>query len=291
MDIREYQEDDLHGLFEYWRAVGRDVPYFFPVSAERWQTCLLDDELDSETIFDSLETYLATEQGRALGFVQFGQPAFAWGESGQKYRNPHIGVIRHLYFDRGCPDVGEALLTRARDQLACFDQHRAFYHILGMSCNAHHGKLHSSQSHVEEVLLAHGFRVEHENAYYVLDTVDTAPGQDSPLRLCSPHGASDQRFEVRLKDEVVGTAQVRYLDALTDGHTPDVAYLTWIGVVEQLWGKGIGTQFLKLLIQFLLSRRVRYLHTDTASGNVRAQRFYERLGFLQEGYTRSYVRP
>lgn len=35
--------------------------------------------------------------------------------------------------------------------------------------------------------------------------------------------------------------------------------------------------------------QVRYLHTDTASGNVRAQQLYKKLGFQQEGYTRSYA--
>jgi RimJ/RimL family protein N-acetyltransferase len=158
-----------------------------------------------------------------------------------------------------------------------------------MSCNAHHGKLHNSQSHVEQLLLAYGFEIEHENAYYVLDMEQLAPVESSQLRFSITDGSSEEKFEIRLDAEVVGTAQVRYLDRLTHGYTRDTVYLSWVGVVEQNQGQGIGTEFLKLLTQFLLSRQVRYLHTDTASRNVRAQQFYEKLGFQQEGYTRSYV--
>lgn len=290
MKIREYQRHDLHRLFEYWKKEGTDIPYFFPVSVQRWQTCLLEDELDGERVFDSLETYLATENGQVLGFVQCGQPNFAWDENGQKRCNPNIGVIRHLYFEKERSDVGEALLARAGDHLAHFDQNHAFYHVLGMSCNAHHGKLHNSQTHVERLLRAHGFRIEHENAYYVLHIKCAAPVENARLHLCSTRGSGEERFEVRLDAEVVGTAKVRYLDALTGGYTRDVAYLTWIGVAERHRSQGIGTEFLTLVAQFLLSRGYRYLHTDTAGSNVRAQQFYKKLGFQGEGYTRSYVR-
>jgi hypothetical protein len=169
MEIQEYQDNNLDRLFEYWQKVGTDVPYFFPVTAQKWQTCLLEDELDGERIFKSLKTYYAEENGQVLGFVQYGQPNFAWDGSGQKVYDPNIGVIRHLYFDKERIDVGEALLKKANDHLVCFDQNHAFFHILGMSCNAHHGKLHNSQSHVDVLLRKSGFQIEHENPYYVLD--------------------------------------------------------------------------------------------------------------------------
>ncbi len=288
MELREYHRTDLHRLFHYWRKVGTSTPYFFSVSAKRWQACLLEDEWRGERIFKSLETYVATESGQVLGFVQYGQPNFAWGKDG-KYYNPHIGVIRHLYFEQGRSDVGEALLAKAGDHLACFKQSYAFYHILGMSCNAHHGKLHSSQPHVDSLLRQCGFEIEHENPYYVLDMQRIAPAENSQLRLCSSHRPCGERFEILQDAEVVGTASVTYLDTLTDGCTRDTAYLTWIGVVGQRQGQGIGAKFLSVLVEYLSAKQYLYLHTDTASVNVRAQRFYERLGFRKEGYTRSYV--
>jgi ribosomal protein S18 acetylase RimI-like enzyme len=109
------------------------------------------------------------------------------------------------------------------------------------------------------------------------------------LELAGVPGSDGTRFEARLGAEVVGTAGVRYLSGLTDGYTDDVAYLTWIGVVESHRNQGLGTELLKRLVQFLSSRQVRYLHTDTACDNARARHLYEKLGFRQEGYTRSYL--
>ena len=189
MNIRKYQGNDLHRLFEYWRRAGTNIPYFFSVSAEKWQTCLLEDELAGERIFKSLETYVSTEKGHVLGFVQYGQPNFAWDKDG-KYYNPQIGVIRHLYFDEERSDVGKALLAKASDLLACFHQNHAFYHILGMSCNAHHGKLHSTQLHVDDLLQRCDFKIEHENVYYVQDLKRTAPSEDFQLHFCSGHGSN-----------------------------------------------------------------------------------------------------
>jgi ribosomal protein S18 acetylase RimI-like enzyme len=290
MDIREYQRGDLHRLFKYWKGVGTSIPYFFPVSASTWHTCLLEDELDGERVFKSLGTHFAAESNRVLGFVQYGQPNFAWDESGNKYYNPHIGVIRHLYFEKGRNDVGEALLAKASRRLARFRQNHAFYHIFGMSCNAHHGKLHSSQSHVEQLLQAHGFTIEHENVYYERDMSVVEPVDSSRLQFRDTRRGSEGNFKVQLNGETIGTARVRYLDALTGGCTHDTAYLGWIGVHEQHRGTGVGSEFLQLLVAYLSGKGVRYLHTDTASDNLGAQRFYEERGFRRQGYTRSYIK-
>jgi len=290
MEIREYQRGDLHKLFKYWKRVGTSIPYFFPVSVSRWQTCLLEDELDGERVFKSLETHFVAESNRVLGFVQYGQPNFAWDESANKYYDPHIGVIRHLYFEKGRNDVGEALLAKAIDRLGRFRQNHAFYHIFGMSCNAHHGKLHSSQSHVEQLLQTHGFTIEHENVYYELDMSVVESVGSSRLQFRDAHRGSEGNFKAQLNGETIGTARVRYLDALTGGYIHDIAYLTWIGVHEQHRGMGVGSEFLQLLVAYLSSKGVRYLHTDTASDNLGAQRFYEGRGFHRQGYTRSYIK-
>lgn len=290
LKISTCQQRDLPRLFEYWKHVGQGIPYFFPVSVQAWQTCLLADELAGEKLFKRLETYLATENGQILGFVQYGQPNFAWDSGGQKHDKPRIGVIRQLYFEEGRNDVGRALLAKADEFLARFDQNHAFYHILGMSCTAHHGKLHSSQPHVDRLLRERGFQIEHENVYYVLDIQLAAPAQNDRVQFRITHESGEPAFEIRWEGKLVGGAKLCYLDTPTGGHTRDVAYLTRLWVDEQHRGRGIGTELLKQLVQFLSSRRYRYLHTDTPDGNLRAQRLYEKLGFQQEGYTRSYIR-
>jgi len=290
MEIRKYQKDNTHELYEYWQRVGAAVSYFFPVSIERWQACLLKDELNGERLFEHIGTYFAIVNEQIVGLVQYGRPHFVWDAKGQKHYNPRAGVIRQLYFEKNRPDVGEALLLQSIQGLSGCGQLYAFYHILGMSCNAHHGKLHNSQSHIEQVLLVCGFRTEHENVYYVLDMKQTILPDKHRLDLDrTAAGESEERFVARSDAKVVGTAQLRYVDRLTDGYTPDTVYLAWIGVEKSHRGQGIGTELMRLLVTCLLGEGYRYLHTDTASGNVRAQQFYERLGFQEVGYTRSYV--
>ena len=55
MNIIKYEESHLPILFQYWHKIGVGVPYFFPVSIERWRACLFDDELLGEQIFGHLE--------------------------------------------------------------------------------------------------------------------------------------------------------------------------------------------------------------------------------------------
>lgn len=290
MNVREYRESDLESLYQFWRAVGEEIPYFFSVSVERWRTCLFKDRLEGERVFRTLQTDLATENRQVLGFVQYGEPLFACDEKGQRYEDPQIGVVRQLYSVQGREDVGEALLARAQSFLAGFEQSHAFYHILGMSCTARHGKLHQSQSHVNRLLQREGFRVEHENVYLVLDMLSAQPEEGSTDRLRSVDGSGGEEFEMWRGGEVMATARVGYLDRLTGGRTSDTVYLYWIGVVPPRRGRGIGGEFLMLLAASLLTKGYRYLHTDTAASNMGAQRFYKKLGFERAGVTRSYIR-
>ncbi len=290
-DIREYRESDLESLLECWKRLGSDIPYFFPVSPRVWETCLLHDASDGEPMFEDLHTVLATDRGRVVGFVQYGQPHFAWDERGQRCLNPQIGVVRQLYFWKGHDEAGEALLAEADARLARFSQTHAFYHALGMSCTAHHGKLHHSQCHVHRLLRRQGFLVEHENVYCVLDLEPPPSVGDSSVCIRTTAETKGERFEIRLGAEPMGSARVRYVDELTDRFTPDTAYLSWVGVDEPFRGRGIGAEFLRLLVKFLLGKGYRTLHTDTSRENRIARRLYQKLGFREVGYTRSYVRP
>jgi len=291
MEVQRYQESHRDALLAYWRDLGASVPYFFPVSPKRWQDCLLDDELNGERLFGSLETLLAIENGQILGFAQYGQPNFAWDTNGQRYDNPHIGIIRHFYFERARLDVAEAMLARAKAYLRAFPQGYAFYHILGMSCNAHHGKLHISLGYIDEFLRKNGFEIEHENVYYSLEMNASETPVWNELRLVAPPSplASMQGYEIYLREKPIGSLTVRFLEELTGGYTSHTAYLTWIELEESYRGQGWGTRTLQLLIGELRDRGYRYLHTDTASTNRIARRLYGRCGFQDRGRTRSYL--
>jgi ribosomal protein S18 acetylase RimI-like enzyme len=290
IEIRAYRPSDREPLFAYWRELGQEIPYLFDVSARQWQACLLADRRDGERTFQTLKTDVATEGDRLLGFVQYGRPQFAWNESGKRDPDPQIGVVRQLYFRPSRHDAGEALLARGDAFIDRFDEAYAFYHALGMSCTAHHGKLHGSQAHVHELLRTSGFQVEHENAYYVMDIERSTPTVGRDLRVSVLPASDDQWFRARQEGDVVGTAEVRYLDRLTGGATQDTAYLTWFGIEEARRGEGLGTAFLSQLVHLLVERGYRSLHTDTARDNGAACALYEKVGFEGAGLTRSYVR-
>lgn len=286
--IKRYEPADVGRLFAYWRQAGAGVPFFFDVSEERWHRCLVRDEREGERVFKHIETYLAVEGDKVLGFVQYGESNFAWDTHGRKVHHPHVGVIRQLYFEKERPDAGQALMGQADAFLAHFRRNYAFLHALGMSCTAYHGKLHSSLWHVEPALSRLEFGVEHENVYYSLD-LRKVEGSGDEVQLESTRDPEGESFRARLDRKEIGSARVIFLDRLTDGRTPDTAYLTWIGVDERYRGIGLGTRLLWALARRLRSRDITYLHTDTAGDNLIAQRFYEGRGFDNRGLTRSYI--
>ena len=131
-EVQPCREIDLPRLYEFWNILGKNIPYFFPVSFQRWRDCFLEDRLDGELIFASLDTYIREEGGRILGFIQFGRPKFAWDENNVMNYQPRIGVIRYLFFEADFLDTGEALLAEALHYFEGIDQIHAFYHVFGI---------------------------------------------------------------------------------------------------------------------------------------------------------------
>ena len=163
MEIRPFQKSDLQPLFVYWQTIGEKVPYFYPVSLEKWRACLLHDTLDGEPKFIAQKIYVAAENGTIIGFVQGVQSAYGWNEKGEKYSDDQIGIIRHFYYEEGREEAGKQLMDKIEPFINQFPQKYAFYHIFGMRCNAHHGKLHERLWHVEPYLLAKGFERERKS--------------------------------------------------------------------------------------------------------------------------------
>jgi ribosomal protein S18 acetylase RimI-like enzyme len=290
MEIVPYRAGEGRALFGYWQAVGKSIPYFYPATFEAWQRCLLADRLAGEPLFQNVETGYALAGGRIVGMVQYGQPYFTWDAEGGKIYQPAIGVVRHLYFPAERPEVGEALLAWAAQGLGQLAPQHAFFHGLGMGCNAYHGKLHTSMAHVGSFLVEHGFEVEHENAFYALDLAQAGWEMGEHLALEVEPGAHESHFWCRQGAETIGSATLRYLRGLTGGATRDVVYMTWFGIdaAKRRWG--LGRQFMALLVGYLLGQGYRWLHLDTASHNLGAQCFYDDLGFHALGTTRSYIR-
>ena len=290
MEIRAFPKSDLQPLFAYWQTIGEKIPYFFPVSLEKWHACLLRDTLDGEPQFVTQKIYVAIENGAIIGFIQGVQSAYAWNEKGEKYPNNQIGIIRHFYYDERQVEVAEQLWSKIEPFINQFPQQYAFYHIFGMSCNAHHGKLHASLWHVEPYLLGKGFEAEHENVYYNLELQEHQTEQQRGLLVQQPNRRTNsQGYEIIADGKQIGGLGILFLDQVTEGRTDDTVYLTSLWIREEYRRQGWASQAMMVLANELHSRGYKYLHTDTASTNVAAQRLYESLGFVNLGRTRSYI--
>ena len=285
--------DNSDQLYLYWNELGREIPYFFHVKKEVFLRCLFHDSLNGEEIFKYLETYYVEDQGEIVGFIQFGKPNFQWDTKGQKTTNVDIGVIRNIYFNRDREEVGEALIEKAKDYFKKenFSVVHAFYHIMGMSCNANHGKLHQKRLYIENLLLKEDFEVEHQNIYYTIDmrtdfSQQRTRGQSNNIEL-RPNEINQfnkQQFQLFDGDIEVGRAALTYIE------NSKTVYLNWIGMKAGHSGVGIGSIFMEKLFQYLLDQDYHFMHTDTADNNLIAQRYYEKNGFENRGFTRSYLR-
>ena len=116
MKVWKYRAEDFEPLFAYWKRLGEGIPYFFPVTPDKWQQCMFEDLLDNQKMFLFQETFVAKVNGHIAGFIQYGQPSFAWDENGEKYRNPQIGNIRQFYEHLGFEDCGK---TRSFIKIIC----------------------------------------------------------------------------------------------------------------------------------------------------------------------------
>jgi RimJ/RimL family protein N-acetyltransferase len=292
MEIVKFHKDHSKSLFLYWNRLGRNVPFFFRVSTEKWLECLLNDRLEGVEKFRSQEIYMAIEDERVIGFIQYVQPAFSWDQNGKKIKDPQIGIIRHFYFDEGCLDAAHCLYAKSQAFMKQFPTQHAFFHIFGMSCNAHHGKLHQGLVHIERFILEKGYQVEHENLYFTLTFTNSEIYPHNNLRLVpkSANKPGVQEFVIQLQENNIGGIHIRYMTTFTGGKTADVVYLSWIGIDKTFQKQGWGTLALKLLIANFQKYGYHQIHTDTASTNTAAQHFYVSLGFTNRGRTRSYIK-
>lgn len=289
MQLNHVDNKNIFDLYKHWISIGKSVPYYFPVQYESFKDCLFKDKRDNEVIFKDTEEYIAIDHGKILGFIQYGQPNFHFNSCGDKYSNPQIGIIRNLYYTKGRQDVGEVLIQKAEEYFKKneFKESYAFYHAMGISCNAGHGKLFESMIYIEKLLKEHNFQVEHENVYYrkeLSSYKDKKFTEGIELTSYEIRNDSKQLFNIIQNKKEVGKVEMTYIKEA------ETAYLNWIAIKEKYRNKGIGTIAIEALLRDLSNKGIKQLDTDTARLNIVAQKFYEKNGFHNLGFSRSYIR-
>src|SRR3954454_14178499 len=101
--------------------------------------------------------------------------------------------------------------------------------------------------------------------------------QDSRLYLVA------ERFDDDGKPQVVGYAGL----CAYEGE----AYIQTIGVIPEAQGTGIGSMLLTALLEDAVERGEQTVTLEVRADNPRAQRVYERFGFLPIGRRRNYYQP
>ncbi len=278
---------DNKEIYDYYSRIKNVVPYWFDVDYSLWlESYNNDSDYDGDKMFGELMTYAAYAENDIVGFVQFGISNYTYNESGDKDFSEKCGVIRNLYFDKE-QDCGEKLISIAEEYFSArgVSKRSAFFHALGMTCYAGHGKLFCGLPHIEAELFKFGYVKEHENVYYkrlltegdvASDKVSVIYGETNPKGL--------QEFMINTGGKTVGAGALVYLPQ------GEICYLKWIYIYDTDQGKGYASATLLTIFSELYSKGIRRLDTDTADGNLIAQKLYEKVGFTNMGRTRSYLK-
>lgn len=285
LDIR--QVEDLREIYEYYCRIKSAVPYWFDADYPLWLESFANDtDYDGEEMFSQLFTYAAYAENRIVGFVQFGISRYTYDSSGEKNYDKNCGVIRLLYFDREY-DCGGSLISAAENYFSKLhiNEKSAFFHALGMTCNAGHGKLCCNLSHIEAALLSAGYVKEHENVYYkrMLTENDKADGA-AVVEYGAVNLKGLQEFTISVTGKPVGAGALVYLPQ------GEICYLKWIYIYDSEQGKGYASSALRCIFADLYRKGIRRFDTDTADGNIAAQGLYTKTGFDDMGRTRSYLK-
>jgi ribosomal protein S18 acetylase RimI-like enzyme len=273
-------------LYEYFRRISQDIPFYFPVDYDLWYKCMFKDcTEDGRPLFNELETYLYYEGEILKGFIQFGISSFVFDakKENEKDFNNHYAIIRNIHYSRDSKNP-EKMLEMAYHY---FDNKNskeidAFFHYFGMSCYARHGKLHESAFYIEELLLKHSFKKVHENVYFTKDL--TTGNQDyHPDISYELHkaGADREKILFKVNNEQIGYCLLSFLQ-------DNICYLYYFEIEEKFRGQGLGTRCLNNMFCILNERHIQKLDLDTTDTNYNAQRLYIKIGFHRKGITRSY---
>lgn len=278
---------DNREIYYYFSEIKNAVPYWFDVDYSLWLESYNDDtDYDNDVMFGELISYAAYAENDIVGFVQFGISNYTYNENGDKDFSEKCGVIRNLYFDRE-HTCGETLISLAEEYFSekGISKKSAFFHALGMTCYAGHGKLFCGLQHIEAALFKFGYVKEHENVYYKRLLTEGDVASDKALVSygeVNPKGL--QEFTITADGKTVGAGALVYLPQ------GEICYLKWIYIYDTEQGKGYASAALRTIFAELYKKGIRRLDTDTADGNLIAQGLYEKVGFENMGRTRSYLK-
>ena len=265
------------------------VSYYFP----------LDVSSLTHTLFVQPEVHPATfemdAEASAIA-LQESEPV-AWIQAGYLSNIPTIpdgqrdGLIRGLMITEGRKEVGRRLLEHALATLAdkSVRAWRAFEHNCGYTFATGIGKAPNRMTDVIELLSEQGFKPEDVNLVYAADSLKLLSKARDPASIAVeflPGGWTEpqanvhwDQFNFSEHGQKVGYATVVPVRQLTNNPKEQTLFVKGIAVEPLHHRRGIGHLIMSTLWDHYHRLGINQIILNTGDDNIRAQKFYEAIGF------------
>ena len=279
--------EDEKNLYEYFKQISPEIPYYYPVDFDIWRKSMFVENDGMEFNNSELETYLLYEEAVMKGFIQYGFPNPAHHED-----NKNLAVIRNMHYAKDSKKP-EELMESALNYFKKKNVRQifAFLHWFGMECYATHGKLHESQFHIEDLLIKYSFENNETNVYFTKDLRGSNAENNSEI-VCEIYDESEivrnfsreesMKIKFFCNGEQIGVCDLRFMHS-------GISYLVYIEIFEKYRRKNLSTKCMNNIFFILKERGIKRIDLDTYGDNFAAQGLYTKTGFINTGLTRSYI--
>ena len=292
MEILRYEPTMSPELASAYNSIIRGVPHCYPVRAEDFASVIAraveggssQDRLHSEAAF------VAREGTSVLGFIHVAI------ERAEKADEAEQGVIRFFWYERGHRTAGQALLEDAEEyvrkqdvaQITAFpqDYRYPFYHLP-------HAYLSDHLDQVHALLGFNGYRRVAGEVYLHwpdYESIAPTPADVSADISLQWHQGRGTRSGLTVQAHQ-GEKEIGVCECASGGEcshadeAQDWLFTTWIGVSEEMQGKGLGRHLLQRALQEMHSVGYRHAAISTNWQNFRAFLFYSNYGYRVVDWT------
>ena len=285
MEILRYDPMMSPDLTSAYNNTIHNMPHCYPVSVEDFTSALASvvkeghrhDRLNSEMAF------VARESGSITGFIHLGV------ELSEKEKKRDQGIIRFLWYDWGHRLAGQALLSAAEDyfrerdlkQIAAFPQeyHYSFYHFA-------HSYLSDRLDRVHALLGFNGYRRDRGEVFLDWPNYDVSltPADVSAQISVKWDEGKGTRPGVTVQGHQEGK-EIGICECVSGGEysqsddAQDWLFTTWLGIAEEMQGKGLGRHLLQRALKEMQGLGDRHAAISTDWQNYRATLFYSNFGY------------
>jgi len=268
------------------------VPHCYPVSVEDLSSALrpLVGEGQTHDRLHSEAAFVAREGAATLGFIHLAI------ERPEEANEAEQGMIRFFWYERGHRSVGQALLGAAEDRF----RERSIGRV-----TAFHQDYRYCFYHLEHAYLSE--HLDHVHALLALNSYECVAGEvflDWPNYEAPAPSPADVSADITLQWRQGRGARPGLIVRARQGQkeigvcvsvccgefsradeAQDWFLTTWLGVSEELQGKGLGRHLLQRALQEMRGVGYRHAAISTNWRNFRAFLFYSNYGYRVVDWT------